>query len=62
MDKYQVTVQTFNKLAQQYQDKYMEMELYNNTYDIFCDLISNDRAEILEIVCSLWQRLNLRFN
>jgi len=51
MDKYEITVDTFNKLAEKYQEKYMDFELYFDTYDTFCDLISNDRAAIFEIAC-----------
>ena len=51
MDKYEFTVDTFNKLAGKYQEKYMDFEFYLDTYDAFCDLISNDNAAIFEIAC-----------
>ena len=51
MDKYEITVDTFNKLAGKYQEKYMDFEFYFDTYDTFCDLISNDKAAIFEIGC-----------
>ena len=44
MDKYELTVRTFNKLAGKYQEKYMDFDFYFETYDTFCDLISNDKA------------------
>ena len=51
MDKYEITVDTFNKLADKYQEKYMDFDFYVDTYDTFCDLISNDKAVIFEIAC-----------
>jgi 2-polyprenyl-3-methyl-5-hydroxy-6-metoxy-1,4-benzoquinol methylase len=47
----EITLQTWDKLAQQYQDKFMEMDLYNATYDQFCDAIANEKATILELGC-----------
>jgi len=51
MDKYQITVNTFNKLANKYQERYMEMDFYNDTYDQFCDFVSKKNATIFEIAC-----------
>ncbi|HLP64430.1 class I SAM-dependent methyltransferase [Flavobacterium sp.] len=45
------TLQNWNLLAQAYQDKFMEMDLYNATYDAFCDAIFKDSARILELGC-----------
>lgn len=45
------TLQNWNQLAQAYQDKFMEMDLYNATYDQFCDAITKDDAHILELGC-----------
>lgn len=51
MDRYQVTIATWNKLANQYQDKFMDLDLYNDTYDRFCMLVEKQQAGILEIAC-----------
>ncbi|NOT62527.1 MAG: class I SAM-dependent methyltransferase [Acidobacteria bacterium] len=51
MDKYQVTTDTFNRLAQRYQDKYMDLDLYDDTYDLFCRCIDKERAEVLDVAC-----------
>jgi 2-polyprenyl-3-methyl-5-hydroxy-6-metoxy-1,4-benzoquinol methylase len=51
MDKYQVTFQTWNKLAQAYQDKFMDLDLYDDTYDLFCSFIKKPQAKIFEIGC-----------
>jgi SAM-dependent methyltransferase len=51
MNKYQVTVNTFNKLADKYQDKYMHMDFYHDTYDKFCQYLTKPNAEIFEIAC-----------
>jgi len=51
MDKYEITVATFNRLADAYQDKYMHSDFYIDTYDTFCELVTNDSAAILEVAC-----------
>jgi 2-polyprenyl-3-methyl-5-hydroxy-6-metoxy-1,4-benzoquinol methylase len=51
MDKYKTTWTTWNKLAQIYQDSFMDLDLYNDSYDSFCEMISKPNAAILEIGC-----------
>lgn len=51
MDRYQNTFDTWNKLASMYQDKFMDMDLYNDTYDVFCDLVQKRGASVFEIGC-----------
>lgn len=43
------TIDTYNKAAERYQDKFMKMDLYNDTFDKFCNLIQKENAEIFEI-------------
>ena len=50
-DKNILSVETYNKSAKNYQDKFMEMDLYNDTFNQFCDLIKIDNAKIFEIAC-----------
>ena len=51
MDKYAITEETYNKSAKQFQDKFMDMDLYNDSYDKFCKLIDKRNANIFEIAC-----------
>jgi 2-polyprenyl-3-methyl-5-hydroxy-6-metoxy-1,4-benzoquinol methylase len=51
MDKYEETFETWNKVASLYQDKFMDVDLYNETYDFMCSSITKARAKILEIGC-----------
>lgn len=51
MDKYKETFDTWNKIAEIYQDKFMKLDLYNDTYDFFCDAITKQNAKLLEIGC-----------
>src|SRR5688572_20967975 len=51
MNRYQTTFQTWNKIAGIYQDKFMDLDLYNDTYDAFCNLIGKPNAAIFEIGC-----------
>ena len=51
MDRYQITFQTWNKIASLYQDKFMHLDLYDDTYDKFCQLIEKQDASVFEIGC-----------
>lgn len=51
MDKYKETFETWNKIANIYQEKFMGMDLYNDTYDFICNNIEKPKARILEIGC-----------
>jgi SAM-dependent methyltransferase len=50
-DRYAETFHTWNKVAAMYQERFMDLDLYNDTYDFFCDAITKDKAKILEIGC-----------
>lgn len=49
-DRYQTTFQTWNKIASIYQDKFMHLDLYDDTYDLFCSL-TPQKAQVFEIGC-----------
>lgn len=51
MNKYQETFNTWNTLAQRYQEMFMELDIYNASYDLFCASIKRQDASILEIGC-----------
>ena len=50
-DKYLETHKTWDNIAQLYEEKFMELDLYNDTYKSFCDLLTKPDASILEIGC-----------
>lgn len=50
-DSYKITFQTWNKIASIYQDKFMNLDIYNDTYDLFCDKIEKINPQVLEIGC-----------
>ncbi|MCG9970918.1 class I SAM-dependent methyltransferase [Christiangramia crocea] len=41
----------FNKYAEGYQDKYMDVSLYHGSLDLFCENLISKQTEILEIGC-----------
>lgn len=41
----------FNKWADLYQEKYMDVSLYHDTLDIFCALVTPKDAAVLELAC-----------
>ncbi len=51
MDSYKITIDAFDKQSQAYQDMFMDLNLYDDTYKTFCDLIEQPNAEIFEIGC-----------
>lgn len=50
-NRYNETFETWNKVAMLYQDKFMDLDLYNETYDFICNTITKNKAKILEIGC-----------
>lgn len=50
-DPYQQTFNTWNKVASLYQDNFMDLDLYDDTYDLFCKLIKKEGARVFEIGC-----------
>ena len=51
MDKTENAVDVFNKCAIEYQNRYMDIDLYNESFDLFCKNIPKENANILEIAC-----------
>lgn len=51
MNHYKTTFETWNKLASQYQEKFMEIDLYNDSYALFCQQLEKPAARIFEIGC-----------
>ena len=51
MDKNKIAVDIFNKLAVNYQEKFMDVSMYHNSLDFFCNSIQKKHAEILELAC-----------
>lgn len=51
MDHTSNAVAIFDKLAQVYQDKYMDTSLYHQSFDFFCHSIATPCASVLELAC-----------
>jgi len=51
MDVYKETFETWNKTAVLYQDKFMDLDLYNESYDLFCNSLKKQNSSVLEIGC-----------
>ncbi|SFN36265.1 Methyltransferase domain-containing protein [Chryseobacterium oleae] len=43
--------EAFDKSAKIYQDKFMDVSLFGETFNLFCNHIAADNAEILDIAC-----------
>ena len=51
MDKTQQAVNVFNKLANEYQAKFMDVSVYHESLDLFCESILKKNAQLLDIAC-----------
>ncbi len=51
MDKTKIAVEIFNKYAEKYQGKFMNVDLYKESFDAFCETIKKQNASILELAC-----------
>ena len=51
MNPYEETFETWNKIASLYEEKFMDLDLYNQSYDAFCDLLKKENPKLLEIGC-----------
>lgn len=48
-DHYKNTIKTWKKLAERYEEKFMDFDLYNDTYTLFCSELSKSNGSILEV-------------
>ncbi len=51
MDSNKETFETWNNIAQLYEQKFMDMDIYNHSYDSFIDLLEIKNPKILELGC-----------
>ena len=51
MDTNKETFETWNKVAKLYEEKFMQLDLYNDSYDLFCDSVNKKGATILDVGC-----------
>jgi len=51
MDSYKETFNTWNKIASLYQDRFMDLDLYDTTYDEICHSLTGEKVNVLEIGC-----------
>ncbi|MEO7834513.1 MAG: class I SAM-dependent methyltransferase [Ginsengibacter sp.] len=50
-NRYKETFETWNKVASLYQEKFMNLDIYNDTYDFICSSLTKLNSNILEIGC-----------
>lgn len=51
MNQTKIAVDIFNKLATAYQEKFMDVSMYHDSLDVFCNSIKKEKPEILELAC-----------
>lgn len=48
---YAINQNTWNTIAQIYEERFMDLEIYNQSYDRFCAAIPKQAARVLEVGC-----------
>lgn len=51
MDRTKIAVEIFNKHAEAYQAKFMDVSMYHDSFDLFCSYIPKTNADVLELAC-----------
>jgi cyclopropane fatty-acyl-phospholipid synthase-like methyltransferase len=51
MDTYKETFDTWNNIADLYQQKFMDLDLYNESYDFLCSKLMQRGAKVLDVGC-----------
>ena len=51
MDRIKETTETWNNMASLYEEKFMYLDIYNETYKAFVNALPNGNAKVLEIGC-----------
>lgn len=51
MDRTKIAVDIFNKHAEAYQAKFMDVSRYHDSFDLFCSYIPKTNADVLELAC-----------
>jgi ubiquinone/menaquinone biosynthesis C-methylase UbiE len=51
MDTNKDAVAIFDKLAEQYQDKFMDVNIYHDSLVLFCNELHTNGASVLDIAC-----------
>ncbi len=51
MDHSKNAAEIFNKWAKEYQEKFMDVNAYAETFNFFCDAIKKQNAQILDLAC-----------
>jgi cyclopropane fatty-acyl-phospholipid synthase-like methyltransferase len=51
MDHCAISASVFHKLADRYREKYMDLTVYDDFYQEFCELLRPERACVLDVAC-----------
>jgi len=64
MENFELSVQRFDQFAAEYANRFMDLNAYSDSIELFCNLIGNDHPNILELGCgpgNVTRLLKLRF-
>ncbi len=51
MNTHEETFNTWNKIAAAYEERFMDLELYNESYNFFCTSLTQPNPDVLELGC-----------
>lgn len=65
MENFELSVKRFDQFADEYAQRFMDLNAYSDSINRFCDLVGNERPKILELGCgpgNVTRLLKLRFS
>lgn len=51
MNKIKTATEVFDKCAKEYQERFMDVSLYHESFDVFCKAVAKENPAILELAC-----------
>lgn len=51
MDNTSKAIEVFDEFAVSYQDKFMHLDTFHDSYDIFCNCMGDETASVLDLAC-----------
>ncbi|HNF71327.1 MAG TPA: class I SAM-dependent methyltransferase [Chitinophagaceae bacterium] len=51
MNQHNETIETWNNIASLYEERFMDLDYYNESYDFVCESLKKPHARVLEIGC-----------
>ena len=61
MENQEKSFEAWDKMASLYEDKFMHMDLYDDTYALFCEYIKKQNAKVFRNRLRTWKYYSISF-